>query len=146
DAEQESLMTLKLDPMSPQALSAHAIALFDQRQYQKAIPFFEQRARIDPENALSYVNLGTGYRLADQPEKARKAYQKGADLARTQLSSNVNDGAVRSHLAYLYARLGDRRQAEYEAGQALQLAGGSMDAAFFVVMTYEALNERARSL
>ena len=42
--------------------------------------------------------------------------------------------------------MNDRRQAEYEAGQALQLAGGSVDAAFFVVMTYEALNERQRAL
>ena len=146
DAERESLMTLKLDPMSPRALSAHAIALFDQRQYRKAIPFFERRAEIDPEKDLSYVNLGTGYRLANQPENARRAYQKGADLARAQLSSNLNDGLVRSHLAFLYARLNDRRQAEYEAGQALQLAGGSVDAAFFVVMTYEALNERQRAL
>jgi tetratricopeptide (TPR) repeat protein len=146
EAEQESRMTLKLDPMSPGALTAHAIALFDQRQYRKAIPFFEQRARIDPEKDLSYVNLGTGYRLANRPENARRAYQKGADLARAQLSNNLNDGTVRSHLAYLYARLGDRRQAEYEAGQALQLAGGSMDATFFVVMTYEALNERERTL
>jgi serine/threonine protein kinase/Flp pilus assembly protein TadD len=146
DAERESLTTLKLDPMSPRALSSHAIALFDQREYRKAIPFFEQRAQIDPEKDLSYVNLGTGYRLANQPENARRAYQKGADQARALLSGNLNDGTVRSHLAYLYARLNDRRQAEYEAGQALQLAGGSVDAAFFVVMTYEALNERERAL
>ena len=146
DAERESLMTLKLDPMSPRALNAHAIALSDQRQYRKAIPFFEQRARLDPETELAYVNLGTGYRLANQPENATRAYQKGADLARAQLSGNLKDGTVRSHLAYLYARLNDRRQAEYEAGQALQLAGGSVDAAFFVVMTYEALNERERAL
>jgi tetratricopeptide (TPR) repeat protein len=146
DAERESMATLKLDPMSPRALSAHAIALFDQRQYRKAIPYFEQRAQIDPDKDLSFVNLGTGYRLAKQPENARRAYQKGADVARTQLSSNLNDGTIRSHLAYLYARLNDRRQAEYEAGQALQLAGGSVDAAFFVVMTYEALDERQRAL
>jgi tetratricopeptide (TPR) repeat protein len=146
DAEQESLMTLKLDPMSPGALSSHAIALFDQRQYRKALPFFEQRAQIDPQTDLLYVNLGTGYRLVNQRENARRAYQKGADLARAQLSSNLNDGLVRSHLAYLYARLNDRRQAEYEAGQALQLAGGSVDAAFFVIMSYEALNERERAL
>jgi serine/threonine protein kinase/tetratricopeptide (TPR) repeat protein len=146
EAERESTVTLKLDPMSPRALLALAIALCDQGQYRKAIPFFEQRARIDPENDLSYVNLGTGYRLANQLEKARTAYQKGADLARAQLSNNLNDGLVRSHLAYLYARLDDRRQAEYEAGQALQLAGGSVDAAFFVVMAYEALNDRERTL
>jgi tetratricopeptide (TPR) repeat protein len=146
EAEQESLTTLKLDPVSPRALLAHAIALCDQGQYRKAIPFFEQRAQVDPNNDLSYVNLGTGYRLANQRENARRAYQKGADLARTQLGSNLNDGMVRSHLAYLYARLNDRSQAEYEAGQALQLAGGSVDATFFVVLTYEALNERQRAL
>jgi serine/threonine-protein kinase len=146
EAEQESSITLELDPMSPGALSAHAIALFDQRQYQKAIPFFKERAKIDPELDLSYVNLGTGYRLANQPENARRAYQKGADLARAHLSGNPRDGAVRSHLAYLYARLGDPRQAEYEAGQALQLAGGSVDAIFFVVMTYEALNKHDPAL
>jgi tetratricopeptide (TPR) repeat protein/TolB-like protein len=146
EAERESLATLKLDPRSPMAFTAHAIALFDQRQYQKALPFFERRAQIEPDKDLSYVNLGTGYRLANQPENARRAYQKGADLARVQLGSNLNDGTVRSHLAYLHARLNDRGQAEYEASQALQLAGGSVDAVFFVVMTYEALNERGRAL
>jgi serine/threonine protein kinase/Flp pilus assembly protein TadD len=146
EAERESMATLKLDPMSRGALLAAAIALCDQGQYRKAIPFFEQRAQIDPETDLEYVDMGTGYRLANQPEKARKAYRRGADLARAQLSSNLNDGTVRSHLAYLYARLNDPSQAEYEAGQALQLAGGSVDAAFFVVMTYEALDERERAL
>jgi tetratricopeptide (TPR) repeat protein len=146
EAEQESALTLKLDPMSPRALSAHAIALCDRGQCEKAIPFLKERARIDPEKDLAYVNLGTTYRLANQPENARRAYQKGADIARKLLSSNLNDGTVRSHLAYLCARLDDRPQAEYEAGQALQLAGGSVDAAYFVVMTYEALNEHERAL
>jgi tetratricopeptide (TPR) repeat protein len=146
EAEQESIMTLKLDPTSPRALTALALALGDQGNYSEAIPFFERRVRFDPDSDLGWVNLGTAYRLANQPRKAKKAYEKAADLARAQLGRNFNNGTVRSHLAYLYAWLGDRREAEYEAGQALQLAGGSVDAAFFVVMTYEALNERERSL
>jgi tetratricopeptide (TPR) repeat protein len=146
EAEQEARTTLTLDPMSPRALTALALALGDQGHYSEAIPFFERMVQIDPETDLGWVNLGTGYRLANQPRKAKKAYEKGADLARAQLGSNFNDGTVRSHLAYLYAWLGDRREAEYEAGQSLQLAGGSVDAAFFVVLTYEALNERERSL
>src|SRR5262249_54283784 len=113
-----------------------------QGQYQKAIPFFKKRAQIDPENELSYVNLGTGYRLAKERKNSRKAYRKGAELAQKQVTSNPNDGTARSYLAYLLARLGDDpARAESEARQALQLAVGSVQAAFFLVMTYEALND-----
>jgi len=146
EAEREARVALDLDPNSPKVLNALGAALVDQGRYQVAVPFFERRAQVDTENETAYTALGTAYLLTNQREKARKVFQKGADLARARLSSNLNDGTVRSHLAYLYAWLGDRRQAEYEAEQALQLAGGSVDAAEFVVMTYEALNERNRSL
>jgi Flp pilus assembly protein TadD len=146
DGEREARAALDLDPKSPKVLNALGLALVDQGKYQAAVPFFERRMQVDSENDTAYTALGSAYRVTNQREKARKVYQKGADLARAKLGTNLNDGTVRSHLAYLCAWLGERREAESEAEQALQLAGGSVDAAEFVVMTYEVLNERARSL
>jgi tetratricopeptide (TPR) repeat protein len=146
EGERESNVALRLDPTSSNLLQTLAIALADQRRYEEAIPLFEKAATIGPPSEIAFLNLGTMYRLANRPEQSRKAYEAGARLAREALRRNLNDAGIRADLSYLYAWLGDRQQAEYEADQAWQFAPGSVDVAQLIVLTYEALGERARTL
>lgn len=74
------------------------------------------------------------------------AYQQGLELAETELAKNPHDGALRSNLAYLCARLDQRSRAESEAEQARQLSPGSVNVAWMLVLTYDALGERDRVL
>jgi len=92
------------------------------------------------------LNLGTSYRRARQPSEAERAYRKAMDLAYRELEKNPKDGLVRSCLAYLSARLGDRRGAETNAVQALELSPEDMNVTWFVAQTYEALGEREETL
>ena len=49
-------------------------------------------------------------------------------------------------LAYLSASFGDRRRAESEVAQALQLSPADADTRFIAAITYEALGQRDRTL
>ena len=51
-----------------------------------------------------------------------------------------------SCLAYLAARLRDRKAAESNAAQALALSPGNIEVSRMVALTYEALRERDRTL
>jgi tetratricopeptide (TPR) repeat protein len=146
EAEREAGEALRLNPKASNALQVLGIALADQGRSQDAIAYFRRAAEALPETEIAYSNLGSIYRLANQPDKAREAYRHAADLAQADLRRNLNDAEVRAHLAYVYARLGNRRDAEYEADQAWQLAPGSVNVAQVLVATYEALNERSRAL
>jgi tetratricopeptide (TPR) repeat protein len=146
ESEREAREALKLDPTSSKILQMLAFTLGSEGRYENAIPFLERAINVGSASDLAYLNLGSAYRLANYPEKAQEAYRKAASLAREGLAQNLNNGLVRSHLAYVSARLGDRQDAEYEADQAWQLAPGSVDVAQNLVMAYEALNERQRTL
>ena len=120
------------------------------RMYQgrnnEAIPYLERAIRIGPPTSLYYINLGTARRRANFPQEAEQAYQRGLDLADAALAQNPKDGYQRSLLAYLCARLGDKRRAESEATQALQMSGHATNVRWFAAQTYEALGKREFTL
>ena len=63
-----------------------------------------------------------------------------------EMAKNPRDGYVRSFLAYLCARTGDRRRAESEIAQALQLSPNDADTRWMAALTYEALGRRDATL
>src|SRR5262249_48941229 len=146
EGEQELQTAVTLDPRSSRALHALAIALMYEKRYGEAIPYFQRALQIGPENELLYLNLGTTYRWANLPRDAENAYQKALVIAEAELARNPRERTVRSHLAYLCARLGQQSRAEFEAAQALQLAPGSVEVARMIVQTYDALGKIDRAL
>jgi len=120
------------------------------RMYQgrnsEAIPYLERAIKIGPPTSLYYINLGTARRRANLLREAERAYRNGLDLAEAALAQNPKDGYERSLLAYLSARLGDKRRAESEAVQALQISGNATSVRWFAAQTYEVLGKRENTL
>jgi tetratricopeptide (TPR) repeat protein len=130
----------------PRALNNLAITLVYQGKDREAIPFLVRAVERNPAGYLWWMNLGDAYRRTSLPADALRAYRRGLELAEGEMARDPRDGGIRSRVAYLYARLGDRGRAESEVAQALQLSPNSADARIGAVWTYEALGKREASL
>jgi hypothetical protein len=92
------------------------------------------------------MNLGTSLRRAQFDREAKEAYREGLKIAEIELSRNARAALLHADVAYLCARLNQRNRAESEAGQASQLAHGSVEVAWMLVLTYDALADRERAI
>jgi tetratricopeptide (TPR) repeat protein len=104
-----------------------------------AIPYLLKALEVGPKRTLLYLNLGTAYRRGGFPRESREAYTNALDLAEARLATNPRDAYEKACLAYVCARLGERRRAEAEVEQALQLSGGATNVRQMAALTYEAL-------
>ncbi len=134
--------------MKETATAVHALGmvLMYQSRDQDAIPYFLRAIELSPDRYLSWMDLGICYRRTDRPAEAAKANQRGLELAEVEMAKNPRDGYVRSFLAYLCARTGDRRRAESEIAQALQLSPNDADTRWMAALTDEALGRRNETL
>jgi len=112
----------------------------------EAIARFRRAAGLGSERCQCWMNLGTAYRRAGLTSESERAYRRGFDLCEAEMISNPRKGAVRAHLAYLSAQLGDKRRAESEIAQALQQSPNDSDTRWLAAVTYEALDQRDDTL
>jgi tetratricopeptide (TPR) repeat protein/TolB-like protein len=145
EAEQELNISIGLRETAV-AVEGLGVSRMYQDQNREAIPYFQRALEIGPKTSLRYLNLGTVFRRAGFARESRDAYQNGLDLAEANLATNPRDAYEKSCLAYLCARLGDRRRAEAEIAQALQLARGANNVRWMAALTYEALGVHDRTL
>jgi serine/threonine-protein kinase len=145
DADRELKVSIGLQELAV-AVDGLGVSLMYQDRNREAIPYFQRALEIGPESSLRYLNLGTVLRRAAYIRESHEAYQKGLDLAETNLETNPRDAYEKSCLAYICARLGDRRRAEAEIAQALQLARGANNVRWMAALTYEAVGKRDRTM
>ena len=147
DAESELRLAMQIQETSD-VVHGLAVSLTYQDRDREAIRYYLRALELGPPPAnkpLLYLNLGTSYRRSGQPEAAKSAYNEARDFAYSILEKNPKDGYMRSLVAYLLARLGDRQGAETNAVQALSFTP-AVNVSWMVALTYEALGERNRTL
>ncbi len=145
EAERELRIAVGLAE-TPSTLGNLGFALMYQGKDQEAVPFLVRAVSQSPGESLWWMDLGTAYRRANQPRESEKAFRRGLEQAEKAMTRDPRDGVVRSRLAFLSARLGDRKRAELELAQALQLSPESNVTRGAAVWTYEALGERDDTL
>jgi serine/threonine-protein kinase len=145
EAERESRIALGLAE-TPAALVNLAAALTYQGKDQEAIPFLARAVSQSPGESQWWLALGIAYRRTNLPAESEKAFRKGLEQAEKTMARDPRDGVVRSRLAFFSARLGDRKRAESEVAQALQLSPESNVTRGTAVWTYEALGQRDNAL
>jgi eukaryotic-like serine/threonine-protein kinase len=128
------------------AVETLSLALMYQRREQEAVPYLLRAVSLAPTRLLEWYCLGISYRRLSQMAKSEQANRRGLELAEKQMEQNPRDGGVRSYLAYFCARTRQRRRAESEAAQAMQLSPKDEDTQQMVVSTYEALGNRDATL
>ena len=144
-AENELRLAIQLreTPISVHALGV--VLLFEGRE-SEALSNFVRALSLSPQRHLWWMNLGTAYRRMGLPADAERANRRGLALAEEEMIKNPRSGYVRSHLAYLCARLGDRRRAESEIAQAMQQAPSDANTLWMAAVTFEALGKRNETL
>src|SRR5262249_29969573 len=124
EADRELKIAISLEELAV-AVEGLGVSLMYQDRNREAIPYFQRALEIGPKSSLRYLNLGTVLRRAAYIRESQEAYRQGLDLSEANLAANPRDAYEKSCLAYICARLGDRRRAEAEIAQALQLARGA---------------------
>ena len=146
DAENEFGVVLNLTE-TPKTLINMAVALMYQGKYPEATRYLLRSLDLSPEwSDLVWMNLETAYRRMNRPTDSARANRNGLDLAQKEMSRDLRNGHVRASLAYFCARLGDRKRAESEIAQALDVPPKDAQTLWVVAVTYEALGKHDDTL
>jgi tetratricopeptide (TPR) repeat protein/predicted Ser/Thr protein kinase len=147
DAIRAYRKSMELTPNYSAASNLGTLLFYYNHDYVKAVEAYEQALAINDSDHLLWGNLGAAYQWAQQPEKARAAYQKAAAIAEKELQVNPRDPKVLMNLANYYADLKDAARAKECLRRALAL-GGSKDARllFLAGTAYEELGDREQAL
>ena len=145
EAEEQFRTAIRLQE-SPASLVALGVTLMHRDQNREAISYIERALSLDSRVSLRWMDLGTAYRRANLMSESERAYRRGLELAEDEIRKNPRSGYVKSHLAFLCARLGDKQRADSEIAQALQLSPNDADVRWMATATYEALGRRDDTL
>ena len=91
-------------------------------------------------------NLADSLRRLRRQRDANTQYQKALQMALADLRQNPRLGYSRAFVAYIAAQLGDKKRAEEEIEQALQLSPDDNKVIRNAVLTYEALGRRDQAI
>ena len=144
-AENELRTSIRLGE-TPTALHTLGDVLMYEGKDQQAITYISQALNRWPERYLWWMNLGIAYRRLNRKADSERANRRGLELAEKEMAHDPRNGTIRSHMAYLCARLGERQRAESEIAQALQLSPSDADTRWAAAITYEALGQRENTL
>lgn len=145
EAERALMQSLKLRETAPALNNVGAIRAY-QRRDSEAVGYYERAVAMDPSDYVNIENLADSYRRLRRMPAAQMAYRKTMNLALGDLVENPSLGYPRGFVAYCAARLGDRKRAEAEIGQALKSSPGDNKVIENAVLTYEALHQRDRAV
>ena len=145
EAEKALLTSLKLHE-TPRALNSMGVVRAYQNKDEEAVSYFRRAVAMDPAEYVYLENLADAERRLGRQHEADAAYRKAMDIALSALEQDPRKGYDRGFVAYTSARLGDRKRAENEIAQALQMSRGETKVIRNAVLTYEALGQRDRAI
>jgi serine/threonine-protein kinase len=145
DAERELLIARQFQETA-NTLAGLGLVYMYQGRDRDAVPYFKSAIDKGPATSVLYVNLGTTLRRAGLPNESRNAYRKGKETALRALDQNSGNAYERAVLAYLCARLDEPDRAQSEVVQALNSSAQSNDVRWMAALTYEALDQRDRTI
>jgi len=112
-------------------------AYFYLRQYEEAVPAYEQATTLKEGDYLLWWNLGEGYFWNPQTQtQASRAYRTAISLALDRLNVNPKDSAAIGVLAICYAMVGEKRAAIEYLRQGLQLDPSDSEMRFKAALVY----------
>jgi eukaryotic-like serine/threonine-protein kinase len=145
EAEQEIRAAIRFQERSDFLVTLGVVLMYE-RQEKAAIPYLLRATTQNPDDHLSWLQLGLCFRHTGQPAKARWANLHALKAAELDIAKNPNHPYVRSSLAYLCVNLGQSSRGASEVAQALKLAPNDTEVQFWAVLTFESLSRRDDAL
>jgi tetratricopeptide (TPR) repeat protein len=115
-------------------------------QYSEAARYYEKAIQMNSREFLWWHNLAAAYQWSRNPEKARPAFQRTAELGEEQRRVNPRDPALLIFLADAYSYLNQPLRARELLQQGLALAPDDVPNMFQASMIYEKLRDRNLAL
>ena len=113
-----------------------------QKRDEEAVSYYTKAINLDRSEYVYLINLADSNRRLGRVQEAEAAYREAMDMALAALRNDPRNGYHRGLVAYIAARLGDRKRAEDEIAQALQSSPAETKVIRSAVLTYEALGQR----
>jgi tetratricopeptide (TPR) repeat protein len=145
EAERALLTSLNIRETARALNSMGAIRAY-QRRDAEAVSYYARAIAMDPNEFVYVENLADSLRRLKRRQQAKVQYRQAMEMALSNLRENPRLGYPRAFVAYIAARLGERKRAEQEIGQALQLSPGDNKVIRNAVLTYEALGRRDQAI
>ncbi|HWX39072.1 MAG TPA: tetratricopeptide repeat protein [Candidatus Sulfotelmatobacter sp.] len=114
--------------------------------YGEAARYYDLAVQMNGHDATLWHNLATAYEWSGQPQKARAAFQKTAELAEEERRVNPRDPSLLIELADDYSMLDQAQRARKLLGQALKAPPDAAPDTFEVAVVYEQLGDRKLAL
>ena len=121
-------------------------AYFGLNRYSDAASAFEEATKLDPQQYVTWGNLGDSRYYGGRKDQAMEPYRKAVDLALDELKVNPRDPVVLSSLSGYYSMLGDRQHSLLYLGQALQYGKSDKEILFDAAGVYNQLGETGLAL
>jgi len=116
-------------------------AYYGLKSFADAASAFEEATKLDPQQYLTWGNLGAARYYSGKKDQSMEPYHKAADLALEELKVNPRDPVVLSALAGYYSMLADRKHALLYLGQALQYGHNDKEILIDAAGVYNQLGE-----
>ncbi len=115
-------------------------------QYAEAAPYYEKAIQMNGRDLQWWHNLAAAYQWSNEPQKARDAFQRTAELAEEQRRVNPRDPVLLILLADAYSNLNQPLRARELLRQGLALAPDDVSNMFQASVVYEQLGDRKLAL
>ncbi len=116
-------------------------AYFGLNKFPEAAAAYQEAAKLDPQQSVTWGNLGTALYYSGQKNEAKAADRKAADLATQELKVNPHDPVVLSALAGYYSMLDDRQHSLQYLAQALEYGHNDKEILLDAAGVYNQLGE-----
>jgi len=115
-------------------------------QYEEAGRYYEKAIQINGRDSMQWHNLAAAYQWSNEPQKARDAFKRTAELAEEQHRVNPRDPDLLIRLADAYSYLNQPLRARELLQQGLALAPDDVPNMFQASEIYEQLGDRKLAL
>jgi serine/threonine protein kinase/tetratricopeptide (TPR) repeat protein len=115
-------------------------------QYEEAARYYEKAIQMNGRDSMQWHNLAAAYQWSNEPQKARDAFQRTAELAEEQRRVNPRDPDLLMRLADAYSYLNQPLRARELLQQGLALAPDDVPNMFQASAIYEQLGDRKLAL
>ena len=119
---------------------------FAAHKFAEAASAYEPATKLEPQQYLTWGNLGEARYYEGKKDEAMRAYRKAAELAGEQLKVNPRDSDVLSDTSEYYAMLGDKKQALLCLEKALQYGHSEKELLFTAAEVHNELGETGLAL
>jgi serine/threonine protein kinase/tetratricopeptide (TPR) repeat protein len=119
---------------------------FAGHKFADAAASYEQATKLEPQQYVTWGNLGEAHYYEGKKDEAMQAYRKAAELAGERLKVNPRDTDVLSDAAEYYAMLGNRKQALLYLEKSLQYGHSEKELLFTAAEVYDELGETGLAL